>query len=274
LFNGEWTLIIFTLLTQCAVGIWLVAVSLRILIAKRSDPLIASQLTWRAILIVGPLISIALVISIFHLGSPMRAYSVIANLGSSWLSREIAFSGSFLFLWITAYINYRKTNTGSLLGWITTILGLFAVFSMSSIYYNTPIPAWARVNTFISFFATTLILGSIACATFVGLAGRRFPLNPLIRKLLWKLSIIVLGAVLLQLFFTAQLLESYPLPFLLYGLLLLVGSSTFTGYWYQCSKKPTQALSGSILYLSFALVFTGEIIGRYLFYLSSVPMMI
>lgn len=290
--SGEWALIIFTILTQLAVGIWLVAIILRPLIARRSNEDSASRLTKPAILVVGPIMSLALVISMFHLGSPMIAYGSIANLGSSWLSREIVFSGLFLFLWIAAYVNYRKENSGNTIGWITAILGLSAVFSMASIYHSTPIPAWATINTFIGFFATTIILGSIATTSLVGFAARRSILNQKVVTLLWQISLFALAAVILQLVFvainsvgltggtgagqiTARLLQdTYIFPLILHGLLMLVGGFILVVFLYKQSRKHPVTLSLTVFYSAFVIILVGEIMGRYLFYASAVPVAI
>lgn len=286
--SGEWALIIFTILTQLAVGIWLVAIILRTLIARRSNEDSASQLTKPAILVVGPIISIALVISMFHLGSPMIAYGSIANLGSSWLSREIVFSGLFLFLWIAACVNYRKANSGNTLGWITAILGLLAVFSMASIYHSTPIPAWATINTYIVFFATTIILGSIATASLVGFAAKRSILDQKVVRLLWQISLLVLATVIVQLVFVVinlvgltgdsnagQIMvtlfqQAYIFPLILHGLLMLVGSFIAVAFLSKWIKMNSVALPLTVFNLTFVIILVGEIMGRYVFYASAV----
>lgn len=274
--DGEWALIIFTILTQLAVGIWLVAVTLRIRIAKKLNQAIASQLTRPAILIVGPIMCVALLISLFHLGSPMMAFGSIANLGTSWLSREIVFSGLFLFLWISAYVNYRKANTGNILGWITTILGLLAVFSMASIYHSTPIPAWTNGNTYIGFFATTIILGSFANVTFVGFAAKGTNINQDVVKLLWKVSLFASAVVIIQLFFVPNNTggNTYSFPLIFHGLLMLVGGLITVAFLYKCSKKQSVTLPLTVIYSTFIIIFVGEIIGRYFFYASAVPIAI
>lgn len=282
--SGEWALIIFTILTQLAVGIWLVAIILRTLIARRSNGESASRLTKPAILVVGPIMSIALVISMFHLGSPMIAYGSIANLGSSWLSREIVFSGLFLFLWIAACVNYRKANSGNTLGWITAILGLLAVFSMASIYHSTPIPAWATINTYIVFFATTVILGSIATASLVGFAAKRSILNQKVVRLLGQISLLALAAIIVQLIFVANtivglsdgigagqimshlLRETYSFPLILHVLLMLVGGFILVAFLYKWSKKHSVAFPLTIYYSTLVIILVGEIMGRYVFY--------
>lgn len=267
MYSGEWTLIIFSLLTQCAVGIWLVAMILRAAIARRTDQSTAYRLTRQSVIVVGPLISIALVTSIFHLGSPMLAYGSIANLGTSWLSREIVSSGLFLFLWIICYyVNYRKESAGKVLVALTSLLGILAVFSMASIYYYTPIPAWSTVRTYLSFFATALILGSLASALLMSYASRKSELKPELRKLVGKLAITALAAAILQLLFSPVLEEVYRTPLLIQRLLLAVGAVTFAVYWQRLSQKPEQKVNHWVISTYFGLIVAGEVLGRYLFY--------
>lgn len=270
MYSGEWALIVFSILTQCAVGIWVVAIGLRTFL-ERTDPSIAAQLTWRPLLVVGPLMCIALVISIFHLGSPMLAYASVANLLTSWLSREIVFSGLFLFFWVISILFYRRGASSMALGWITSLLGLIAVFSMSSIYYTTPIPTWASPNTYISFFATMLILGSVAC-TMLMETVKDILNHQGVRTLLWKLSLFTMGALLVQGVFFLFNAETYSLLPILYCTLLFMGGMNFVVYSFQGHKNPGKGLR-PVFYLSFVLLFSAQVIGRYLFYTSAVPIM-
>lgn len=290
--SEEWPLIIFTILAQLAVGIWLIAVTLRTSIAKKTNNETAAQLTGTAILLVGPIMAVSLLISLFHLGTPMRAYGSIANLRSSWLSREIIFSGLFLFFWLVAYLNYRKANTNNTLGWITSILGLLAVFSMASIYHASIIPAWATINTYIAFLTTTLVLGASATFMLVGLSAKNSPLNQSVVKLFWKISFGVLVAIITQLIFaitnivgltsgnkaaqvTAQLLQgTYSIPLILHGLLLLVGGFILAAVLYKHSKNESPSLQLNVLYSTFLIMLAGELVGRIVFYASAVALTI
>ncbi|AGA68523.1 DMSO reductase anchor subunit [Desulfitobacterium dichloroeliminans LMG P-21439] len=268
--NGEWALIIFSILTQCAVGIWVVAIGLRTF-TKRAEPNIIAQLTWRSLLVVGPLMCIALVISIFHLGSPMQAYASVANLLTSWLSREIVFSGLFLFFWVISILVYRRGASSMTLGWVTSFFGLIAVFSMSSIYYTTPISAWASPNTYISFFATMIILGSLACTMFMDTI-KDFTAHQGVRTLLWRLSLFTMGVLLVQGVFFIVSSEVYSFFPVLYCTFLFIGGITFLVYGFQGHKNPGKGLR-PVFYLSLVLLFSAQILGRYLFYSSAASIM-
>lgn len=289
--SGEWALVIFTLLAQLAVGTWVVALSLKTLISKKLNPNLAAQLTGPAFLLAGPIIGIALVISFFHLGQPMLAYGAIANLGSSWLSREIIFSGLFMFLWIAAfYLNYRKAKAADTVGWITAIVGVLAVFSMASIYHFASIPAWETVNTYIAFFATTIVLGSITVATSVCFAAKGSKLEKDVVKFLFQLSFFALAAVVIQLIFvainimnlgngigaaqnSAQLqLSAYSTQLIFHGLFGIVGALLLVIVLQRNIKKEAVVLPTSLFYVAFLVILVGEFFGRYLFYASGVPL--
>lgn len=98
MFAEEWPLLMFTLFMQLAVGSYIFLVIIRSLTIK-TDKEKSLKMTKTGMTLVGPTIIIALILSVFHLGSPFEAYRSIGNLGSSWLSREILLSGMFFALW-------------------------------------------------------------------------------------------------------------------------------------------------------------------------------
>ncbi|WP_407313201.1 dimethyl sulfoxide reductase anchor subunit family protein [Desulfosporosinus sp. SB140] len=287
--STEWPLIIFTILTQMAVGTYIVLVILRSLLSKKIDPQTAVKLTNFGLLAVGPIMAISLLISLFHLGSPAIAFYSIANLGSSWLSREIFFSGVFFFLWIITYYFNSKNKSGNALNWITAIIGLLAIFSMSSIYSSSIMPAWMAADTFISFFGTTFVLGMIASAATIGFSAKGEKLQEATVSLLQRISLLTLAVIVLQLIFlpqylsglsgggqagqtSAQLLSAtYSFPMILHWLLTVVGAALVTYVLYKKGPEKLMTLPASTIYLAFIIVLVGEFVGRYLFYAIAVP---
>ncbi len=55
----------------------------------------ADRMSDGALLVIGPVLALAFVASLFHLGSPLNAPRAVVNLGTSWLSREIFFGSLF-----------------------------------------------------------------------------------------------------------------------------------------------------------------------------------
>lgn len=284
----EWALIIFTLLTQMAVGAFVMLVFIRSFLAKEAGSQTAAQVTKLGIFAVGPVMVVALLASLFHLGSPALAFRAVGNLGTSWLSREILFSGLFLFLWIVSFYMYKNENAGTGLGWVTAIVGLLAIYSMAGIYGVSIKPAWAHPNTFVSFFGTTFLLGSLATGAAVAYSIKGSELAGTVAlSVMQKVSVVAVVAIAVQLVYlpvylvglvgggqaaqtSAQLLaETYRFQLVLRWLLSIIGGVILAWVLYREATKE-QAVPVKIVYLALVTVLVGEIIGRYLFYASAV----
>ncbi|NDV18658.1 hypothetical protein GO013_04390 [Pseudodesulfovibrio sp. JC047] len=169
LFN-EWSLVIFTILVQTAIGMLLVSEVARML----SPSLAEKQFSWQL-----PAISlvtgVSLLCSLGHLGTPMHSVYTILNAGSSWLSREILATGSFfvsVVLLTGVRIKSPKTQANGL-ALIACLLGLVTVFVMSRVYMLQTVPVWDSVSTMLGFYGTTLVLGAIAGGTLYGFQSNR-----------------------------------------------------------------------------------------------------
>ncbi|MCX6142652.1 MAG: dimethyl sulfoxide reductase anchor subunit [Ignavibacteriales bacterium] len=113
--KSEWPLVLFTLLAAYLFA----AVAASLFGAPLLDPM-----TYIALALGG------VIVSIVHLGKPLRAWRALANVHTSWLSREIvAFtlflggSGLFLLVW-----------PSMLLGIISVLLGLATLVSVDMVY--------------------------------------------------------------------------------------------------------------------------------------------
>jgi anaerobic dimethyl sulfoxide reductase subunit C len=160
--HQEWPLLIFTLLAQGAAGLWLAVVIVRELLAKSEAGVAgAIQATRVPALVTGVLGIVAVIVSTLHLGTPMGAYRSLLNLGSSWLSREIAATILFGGLWLASFLLERKGTAGLWLGRVTAVAGVLLVWVMSKLYTASVIPAWTTGYTFLTFAATALVLGGL-----------------------------------------------------------------------------------------------------------------
>ncbi|TGE39339.1 DMSO reductase [Desulfosporosinus fructosivorans] len=289
MFAEEWPLMMFTLICQLAVGSYILLVLVRSILAQKDAPS-AKRLTSFGFLAVGPLMALALIFSLFHLGTPTGAYRSILNLGSSWLSREILTAGGFFVLWFVSYKAYQKETVGNGLGWLTSLVGLLVIFSMVNIYGTSVRPAWDNANTYIAFFGTTFALGSLGAASFIAYGAKGSALSPEILTILKKVSLIGIVAVIIQLIYlpvfisglgsgvaasiaSAQLLSgSYLFPLVVYGVLSLVGVGLL--YYGLGKATNTKSIPVNVVYLALIMVVVGEFIGRYVFYASAVSVMI
>lgn len=290
MFAEEWPLMMFTLVSQLAIGSFILLVFVRSILAQK-DAQSAQRLTSLGFLAVGPLMALALIFSLFHLGTPMGAYRSLLNLGTSWLSREILTAGLFFVLWFVTYKAYQKENAGSGLGWITSLVGLLTIFSMASIYSNSIRPAWSNAHTYVAFFAATFVLGGAGAAAFIGHSVKGQTLSSESMAALKKVGYIAGIAVIIPLIYlpvffgslnsgdtAAQaskllLTGSYLIPLILRWVLSLSGVFVLINAIIKQSNGAKTLPANSIL-LAVALILAGEFIGRYVFYASAVSIMV
>ena len=296
--SPEWPLIAFTILAQLSVGAFFVLGVVHTLAARLKGEAEADRLSDRALLAIGPTLILGMAASLAHLGSPINAYGAVANLASSWLSREIA-SGVAFVVFGGAFALAQSRKVGSFtarraLALAAAAAGLALVYSMSQVYMLESQPAWNSLATPLSFFATTFLLGSLAvgCAFVVNYRALRAK-DPscaecqceLMRtSLRWiaVLSVVMLGVefvvvpVYLASLSTAGSagLESLALLTGLFGPVLalrlglvFLGAGVFALFLHQSTASPKREGAMAALTLSaFALVLASEVIGRFLFY--------
>jgi anaerobic dimethyl sulfoxide reductase subunit C (anchor subunit) len=298
----DFALITFTILMQMAVGAFLVLALVQIYIARKDGREEADRLVRRGLLVIGPLIVIGLVASLLHLGDPLGGYRAINNFGTSWLSREIVFSVSFAVLVaIYALLQWFKILSFALrsfIAWITSLVGIALVISMSNVYFLFSQPAWNSWATLITFFTTTFLLGSLAMGVFVmanyAYDKRREPktteqrselLRPIMRYIAIA-SVLLLGIELVTLPIylatlaagpaaaveTAQLwIGQYSWVFIGRLVLVFLGAGVFALFLYRNTLAPKlERALGNLTYAAFVLVLAGEVLGRLLFYATHV----
>lgn len=267
----EMPLIIFTLSMQAAVGAVLWAIFLRL----RDKEASAYQTNTLCALILS---GVGIIASLLHLGKPFLALTSMSNFMGSWLSREIFFSGGFFVLLAVFWWLERSHKAHSLketAGYLACLSGLAAVFAMAKLYMETIIPAWQSANTLVDFYATTLVLGAIVFYVSSGQKGR---------EKLPRLELFVLGIVLVQIAFlpnyvaglgamagagqesAALLAGGYSAAVFLRWLLMLGGVFLFL-----ISRTGKFINQKGFLYTAVGILIVGEIMGRYLFYTSGIP---
>ena len=155
----EWPLVVFTLLSQAAVGIllsWLVLEQLGLL------P-IQPQQTRAIPMVITLLLAFGGAAAGLHLRRPERAVFAAANWKQSWLSREMIFAlllGTsttlltlFYLLEITLSLPLAILKLASLLS------AVLLLWSMIRLYELRTVPAWNLQTTFLAFSTSTLLLG-------------------------------------------------------------------------------------------------------------------
>ena len=166
---SERPLVAFTLLVQTAVGAFLTLGALDVWAGTLAGAAAARALTDGLLLAIGPVVGLALLSSLLHLGAPRNAWRAAANLRTSWLSREILcallFAGAG-----AAFAVLRWTGTGPaslrhLLALAAAASGVALVYAMARVYRIRTVPRWDTPLTTASFFATALLLGPLAVGT-------------------------------------------------------------------------------------------------------------
>ncbi len=299
----EWSLIAFTILSQMSVGAFVVLGFVHFFAARKAGEAEADRLSDRALLAIGPVIVLALLVSLFHLGNPLNAYRAVANVGQSWLSREILASVLFAGTGaLFAFMQWRKLGSfavRSVIAGIAALIGLFLVFSMAMVYQLPLQPAWNTIGTPVAFFTTTLLLGVLALgAAFVANYAyvRRQAADcaeaqcALLRGALrWfaVVSVILMGIEIvvapLQVAYLAAMpvdaaRTSAALMFNDFGLVLalrlvlvFVGAGLLGVFLYRnAASAGRENVLGNLAYAAFALVLVSEVLGRFMFYAAHV----
>lgn len=299
----EWALIVFTVVMQMAVGSFVILGGVHFFASRRNGNEEADKLSDRALLALGPVVVFALIVTLFHVGNPLNAPRALANIGSSWLSREIALSLVFaLGGAVFAFVQWRKISTSAVrngLALVVAAVGLVLVYAMSMIYQIATVPAWDTFATTATFYITTFLLGTLAMgAAFVANFWyiRRNKMDPqniqytmLATSLRWialcsvgllGLQFLVIPIYLAQLSSAASpealasvqfLSQDSGIIFVVRLILLFVGAGMLAVFVYQnASSESRVRVVGNLAYLAFALVLISEVLGRYLFYSSMV----
>lgn len=272
----ERSLVAFTILAQMAVGAFWIAGASGLWDSFQDGADLA--------LLITPLsMGLGLLASFFHLGAPLRAWRALANLRSSWLSREIlcatlflAASGLFtgLCYWEPGSAAVRVATA-----WVTTLLGLALLYSMTNAYRLRTIPAWDTPATAISFFSTALLLGGLAVGAVLRPGA---PANSSALRWIAGGSILLLAAQLATVALWAdhlasqrgaaaraatRLMQEHSLIFRL-RLALAMLAMLVAAVVLLPGVGATAAKSATIL--TFVLALASEILGRALFYAARV----
>lgn len=268
----EWPLALFTVLGQCIVGGFLV-MTLALLNGNTS----AQQKTalYRAMFVLWVLMGIAFVASVFHLGSPWRAFNALNRIGASALSNEIAGGALFFTVgglgWLLAVSGKMPAGLEKIWLIVTSLLGVLFVWLMTRVYQIDTVPTWYNGYTTLNFFLTVLIGGLI----FGMLLLRMGRIDTSVYRLLAIICTIALIVGIISAVMQGNTLEgirssvqqasrlvpSYDMLIVVRAVLLIAGLQ----FWLIPLLKGKNANIGGLA-AGFLLVFAGEFIARTVFY--------
>ena len=265
--HPHWPLVIMTVLTQLSVGafatIWLLQMlgaSARLGVAAVSSMLVGG---------------LALAASTVHLGRPIHAYRALKMWKRSWLSREILLFTCFSAVaGVYAGMLWLGAAGGALVGALTTALGIAGVTASACIYRVPSRPAWNTPYTLVQFVLTAGILGPL----FAGAIGVGHPRTLAVTASMMAVGQFALAALgffrciasdSLELKGTARLLSTVLASRLLMrGLLLALGAVVLP---LMAAGPQDPGYVSAFAGLALVLAIGGEILGRYLFFVSVVP---
>jgi DMSO reductase anchor subunit len=249
-----------TVLTQLSVGAFATIWLLQLL--GSSARLGAASVTS---LLVGGL---ALAASTLHLGRPVYAYRALKMWRRSWLSREVLFFTAFSGVaCLFAASLWMRAPGGPVVGAVTVLLGVAGVVSTAYIYRVPSRPSWDTPFTLVQFMLTAATLGPLF-ASAVGAGHARW--LAVVTAAMAGAALVVLALRFfrlsasdgIELQATARLLTTtLSRHFLLRGLLLVLGAIAM----------PLFTDNTYVLWLALLLALSGELLGRYLFFVSVVP---
>ncbi len=294
----EWTLPVYTILMQIAVGALFILWLIRTRASSKFSPSEIDRIIRNPILVISFTILVAMIGAHFHLSKPYRSFLAVLNFKSSWLSREIIFTVLFFLattsVWyLTRYQNARRKLISNI-GWLAICLGFILIYCMARIYLLPTQAAWNSPTVIFSFYITTLLLGgmTVTCLMILDLKFAEIQKSndislrlDIIKYSFAGLSLLTFALTLLNIIVTyiqiyllrrgdivahtsLNLIFVLYLPLFIIRIVLLLYASLTLGYavyrMYRLKSTPQSMVTP--VYLSCLLIFVGEIIGRFLFY--------
>lgn len=275
----ELPLVVFTVLTQWAVGIVCLTAFLEWIKPQFMKENLLKELRKVAILTF-PLCAVGTLASLAHLGSPLDSYKALLALPNSWLSKEIAaFILINVLLLIYSYVWWKKPEKESArkyLGMISAVCGVIGILISAKVYFQMAIhPTWHSWTTFASFLLTGILLGGMTFLYVCSKVNLREE-GAFLSKLLATLIYACLAIIVVVFYSTSQTFYSGKegemasglsyASFLFWGrivcTLILPAIAAFN---FVIAKKP---MKDSIALTLVLCTFAGEISGRILFYYS------
>lgn len=284
--SSEWTLVVFTITTQMCAGTFIMAKVLPLFAGGGRDPELI-RTNDSVSLFMAPLLVVAMLISLLHLGTPANAINTVHNIGVSPLSWEIftggLFTGSACLL---AFSQWRGLGSESMrrrLGWLVVLAGVAVVVCMTLVYMLRTVPVWNSMLTPIQFSVATLLLGTLAWSAILAVFAQK---QSETLKRVWRIAAVVtlvlLGVKLVTLPIALAglavdsatglasvriMIDQLGFSMLLKLVLAFAGAVFGALVLYRNAFREGDNAVASV-YIAFVLVLVAEIFGRAVFYAS------
>jgi formate dehydrogenase iron-sulfur subunit len=251
---------------------------------------------------------IALSAAIFHLGRPLFAYKALRMWKRSWLSREVLLFALFSkigagYAGLLLAEHFWKLGIPSallfVLGGLVSAVGLLGVYASAKIYLVPARPAWNTIRTPLRFFLTGFVLGPLfALVVYAGYIHAQIHTQMLpsgfahfggpAMAFLIVSSLAGFGqlVVLLSRLFSLRsnesseqygstflLIHHFKTHFILRIALLVLGSFVipFGLFHFLSLGEISPVIFSGLAFSAFGLSICGELLGRYLFFVTVVP---
>ncbi len=168
-------MVFFTVVSQMAVGAFLVLGIVHVVARRRLSPAEADHLADPVLYAIGPILVVGLAVSTLHVNDFGHLINVIRHPQSSWLSREILFgvgfaSVGFLFA-VLSWFRIGGRVVRMVVGAVAAVFGILLVVAESMIYYSLKaVPAWHIWAVPFQFVATAVLLGAVVVGVIMMLA--------------------------------------------------------------------------------------------------------
>lgn len=168
----ELPMIIFTVVSQMAVGMFVVLGVVDLWVSSKTDDRTADRLVAPIVYVIGPVLILAMIASMFHMNDVSNTLNVIRNWQTSWLSREIlavsAFAGLGALYAVMQWFRWGSRRLRQAVALAAAVVGLFLVLCESMIYASVvTIPAWNTWVVPVQFFMTAVMLGAAAVSASI-----------------------------------------------------------------------------------------------------------
>lgn len=253
------SLVFFTVLSQTAVG---TLIFRELFILRGGFESDSTSFRKKSLFTITILLILSLSIAFLHLGYPLNAFNALNNIGKSWLSREI-FALSMLITTLLLYLIIVMKNISEriekILSFISLFLCISLIFCMIKLYMIPSVIPWNHPFTPVSFIITTLLCGIVLLSLILNKNDDRFisTVKPFIAVLI---------------FFSLVNSILFPGTFVKQGIILLVIRillSVVSIIILFREKIKLQSNKTVILWvILFLILFSSEILNRYIFFLS------
>jgi len=268
------SLVLFTVLTQAAVGLHLMRTWFKTAIFECGPPTEVDTIVRPILPVVLVILVIGVAAAVWHLGRFGAVRFTLSNLKSSWLSRELVlvflFGAAVAFQYVVERLGIGRPAYQNILGGVVVVLGLILIMAISKVYMLRTVPAWNSFATPAAFLGTTFLLGAaFLMAILAHLVDTEY-FDPVLRRLRGFAALMAVWQLLLTGFHlrrlgrqggaareSAQVVRTTLRPILAYRL-----TSLIVGAWLLIfSTRGVEACT-----LAAVALLGSELLGRFLFY--------